>query len=326
MGVTTQIESRLGVITQQLLEGKVVPLLGAGANLCGRQPVNPWAPKSGLPSGSELADYLIEALSVDPSNVYPPTEPRDLVRVSQFVTAVLGERPLHDQLHKVFGQTYQPNEVHRFLARLPSLTVKAAQARDEEVERPMIVTTNYDDALEQAFNAAGEPYDLVSYISDGSNAGKFFHRRPDGTGGVIKSANSSREFSFADRTVIVKLHGAVDRADPKGDSYVITEDDYIEYLARRERIPTQLLAKMNQSHFLFLGYGLRDWNLRVILYRIWEQERLGYNSWAVQLAPSQIDQQVWADRAVEILDAELGEFVQTLSDRLTTAANKGQTP
>ena len=72
--------------------------------------------------------------------------------------------------------------------------------------------------------------------------------------------------------MILKIHGAVDRADAEADSYVITEDHYIDYLARENvarLIPAYLMARMRTSHFLFLGYGMRDWNLRVILRSIW---------------------------------------------------------
>ena len=33
----------------------------------------------------------------------------------------------------------------------------------------------------------------------------------------------------------MKIHGAVDRAEPDRDSYVITEDHYIDYLTKTER-------------------------------------------------------------------------------------------
>ena len=93
-----------------------------------------------------------------------------------------------------------------------------------------------------------------------------------------------------ERTVILKMHGAVDRANPDAtwDSYVITEDHYIEYLARTDianLVPVTLAAKLRRSHFLFLGYSMRDWNLRVILHRIWGEQKLKYKSWAIQLAP-----------------------------------------
>jgi len=48
----------------------------------------------------------------------------------------------------------------------------------------------------------------------------------------------------------------------------------------------------------------------VILHRIWnEQQRLTYNSWAVQLRPTEVDVRYWRARAVEIHDVALEEYV-----------------
>ena len=89
--------------------------------------------------------------------------------------------------------------------------------------------------------------------------------------------------------MVLKLHGAIDRGDSKRDSYVVTEDSYIDYLAGGdvgEQIPFALRERMADSHFLFLGYSMRDWNLRVILNRIWGAQQLDLKSWAVQREPA----------------------------------------
>ncbi len=81
----------------------------------------------------------------------------------------------------------------------------------------------------------------------------------------------------------------MDRASPERDSFVITEDHYIDYLTRTDisnLLPVTLAAKLRKSHFLFLGYSLRDWNLRVILHRIWGEQKLTYKSWAIQVSRS----------------------------------------
>ena len=56
------------------------------------------------------------------------------------------------------------------------------------------------------------------------------------------------------------------------DNFVITEDDYIGYLTQgpvESLIPLQILNKMRESHFLFLGYRMQDWTRRVFLQRVW---------------------------------------------------------
>ena len=62
------------------------------------------------------------------------------------------------------------------------------------------------------------------------------------------------------------MHGRVDHGSRREwESFVVSEDDYINYLVNAEMgavIPVTLAARLQRSHFLFLGYTPRDWNLR----------------------------------------------------------------
>ena len=121
------------------------------------------------------------------------------------------------------------------------------------------------------------------------------------------------------RPLILKIHGTVDRDDSEQDSYVITEDHYIEYLTRTDisnLMPSALVAKLKKSHFLFLGYSLRDWNLRAILRRIWDEQKLNCKSWAIQLNPDSLDEEFWTDRDVDIFNIRLEEYITTLHERM----------
>jgi hypothetical protein len=117
----------------------------------------------------------------------------------------------------------------------------------------------------------------------------------------------------------MKIHGAVDREDENGDSYVITEDHYIDYVARTNvysLIPAALMARMSSSHFVFLGYGMRDWNLRVILHHIWSQQVRTFASWAIQKRPDPIDEKFWERHRVEIIEVPLETWLEGISAHL----------
>ena len=79
---------------------------------------------------------------------------------------------------------------------------------------------------------------------------------------------------------------------------------------------------MADSHFLFLGYSMRDWNLRVILNRIWGAQQLDLKSWSVQLEPKdpgtrEIEEALWRDRGdVDLLYVPLQEYVEQLQTEL----------
>lgn len=316
-GIATPAEPELSahydLVVDEIVDGSVVPFLGAGANLCGRPNLDTereWAPGGDyLPSGPELAGHLATRFR------FPEEEVGDLVRVSQFAAVMRGTGPLYTALREIFDADYVITPLHRFLAELPGLLHEKGIDRGYQ----LIVTTNYDDVLERAFREAGEPFDLVSYMADGDHVGRCVHWPPDGPPAVITKPNEYRALSLDKRTAILKIHGAVDRADPGWDSYVITEDHFIDYLTHAEIssvIPVQLAAKLTRSHFLFLGYGLRDWNLRVILHRIWKTQQLTYQSWAVQLRPPKLEQRTWDKRGVEIQEVSLDTYIQALSERL----------
>ena len=70
----------------------------------------------------------------------------------------------------------------------------------------------------------------------------------------IEIANKYTGLALAERPVILKLHGAIDRDDAKRDSYVLTEDSYIDYLAGPfvgDQIPFSLMAKMEDEPLPF---------------------------------------------------------------------------
>jgi DNA-binding SARP family transcriptional activator len=241
-----------------------------------------------------------------------PHEPPELPRVAQYVDVMKGPGPLHDELHAMFEADAGPTAVHRLFAALPPLL------RARGVPHQLIVTTSYDLALEQAFLDAGEQFDIVSYIAEGRHSGKFCHLDPSGKGTLIDLPNEyATELSLERRTVILKLHGQVDRTTERAwESFVVTEDDYIGYLSQTEVasvLPVSLAAKLRRSHFLFLGYSLSDWNLRLLLYRLWGDQPLGYRSWAAQENAQPFELEFWRRHGIDVVDMPLEQHVEALA-------------
>lgn len=294
-------------VTRLLVDGRVIPFLGAGANLCGRPPEAVWpAAAQYLPSAGELSTHLRSA--------WHDCDETELTRVAQWVLEMGGSGELFNTLHEVFDRDYPPTRLHTFLAEVPRLLVE----KGYQPKHALVVTTNYDDLLERSLAAANQTFDLVTYMSEGEDRGKFFHTEPGGVARRIDVPNSYN-LPIDRRPVVLKIHGAVNRHHPDGetDSYVITEDHYIDYLTRTELtnlVPATVAAKLRKSHFLFLGYGLRDWNMRVILHRIAGEQKLNYQSWAIQRQPTDLDQKFWDRRGVDILDVDLDTYVSRLRE------------
>jgi DNA-binding SARP family transcriptional activator len=288
-------------VWKAVLGGRVVPVLGMGVTLNGN--ANP-----GVPGRDQLAAHLARTFDC------PREHSADLAKVAQYVVVAHGIGPLYDELHTLFDRDYVPQPVHRLLAELPPVL------RERSAPQQLIVTTHYDNALERAFDDAGERYDVVSYISLGRDRGKFSHRSADGNVRVIQLPNAYAEVPLEERPVILKIHGEVDR-DPSraGESFVVSEDDHIAYLAETGLggvLPVTLAARLRRSHLLFLGYGLLDWSLRVFLHRLWADGQADYRSWAVQPSVGRIEREFWKRRGVQPSGRSLDEFVALLRTQL----------
>src|SRR5262249_13436518 len=216
-----------GDIVKALLAGRVVPVIG-------------------LDGAGDLAEHLASAFDV------PDDRPVDLARVSQYVATMQGSGPLYDELHARFEAAVEPGPLHRFLARLP------ATLRERSAPHQLIVTTNYDLALERAFEDEGEELDIVAYVATGQHRGRFWHRPPGEAPRPIDVPNTyASELSLERRSILLKLHGAVDPLpEREWESFVITEDDYIDYLRHSELttvVPVAHAAKFRRSQCLFLA-------------------------------------------------------------------------
>jgi DNA-binding SARP family transcriptional activator len=278
-------------VARTILQGRVVPVLGTEV--------------------AELTARLAQRFG------YPDDEGRaTLPLVAQYVAVMKGSGPLYDELHDLLDADLPPTPLHRFFASLPALL------RDRGLPNQLLVTTSYDSALERAFAEAGEAFEVVSYLASGRNRGRFCHIATDGTGTLIEEPNTyATELSLERNTVILKLHGQVERTPARTwESFVVTEDDYIDYLAQTEvaaAVPVSLAAKLRRSHFLFLGYTMADWDLRVVLHRLWGDQPLSYHSWAVQPEPKPLEREFWHRRDVDVLELPFEQYADALSRYLT---------
>jgi DNA-binding SARP family transcriptional activator len=296
-------DDHLDAVVKALAAGRLVIMLGPGVNASSAPIDN----GNGVPKRDQLTARLAEAFGC------PPEHAGELTKVAQYAAITRGVGPLYDELHALLDCDQAPGAVHGFLAEL------AALSRERGTPQPIIVTTNYDRAVERAFADAGEGIDVVTYMSIGRDRGRFVHRSADGELHVITAPNSYADVPVEARSVLLKIHGEVDLEPARdGESFVVSEDDYIAYLAETGIsgvLPVTLAARLRRSHFLFLGYGLVDWSFRVFLHRLWPDEQPAYRSWAVHPDPGPLEREFWRRRAIELVDLPLEQEVERLRIR-----------
>ena len=295
-------------ILQRLQQGKVVPFLGAGASIVDRPEGAEW--KHGAefpPRGAELSSWLASRVEY-PSDSGHPEDVRDLLKVAAYYEEATGREALRDEIHGVLARDYRPGPLHRWLAAIDGLK--------------LIVTTNYDTLLERAFRDAKRAFDLVIY-QDGEETGSGILHWPNGADSPVTLSAEDLQVDLATTTVIFKMHGTVDdRATPDAEveDFVITEDDYIDFLCRMtsgSAVPKAFLHYFRSRSFLFLGYSLADWNMRVVLRNLGREfeahgQRGAVKHWAIQEKPSPVEQWLWKTRGVNVYDERIEMFVEHL--------------
>ena len=301
-------EPPYGVIWNRVKSSKVVPFLGAGASFVGRLSDVPWDPQQPqfLPSGVELSRFLAQE-----SN-FPSQDPHDiddLAKVASYYAIISGRRILHERLHEIFNYEFTYGPLHTLLASVPAPL--------------LIVSTNYDTFIEQAFHAVNKPYDLIIHPSERKDIANAVWWWPHGAPEPSVVPPNELDIDLDKKTVIYKMHGTIQHETDKWNSFVITEEDYVDFLSRMTNnaaVPSLFYEYFRTRSFLFLGYSLRDWNLRVVLKNLdrYLGRRRGVSdddedeplpSWSIQLHPSELERKLWENRKVNIFDMTLDHFV-----------------
>lgn len=217
-------------IVQNALKQKLVPFLGAGASA------------SVLPTGSELVEHLIEGGRIE----YPEAADRDLMRVAQYYQVMsmrnFGDvrAEIADMLKAKRGDFFD-SPPHKALARLPV---------------PVYITTNYDDLMEHELKLVGKvPKTLYPLWRPGLEHIAEY---------ALGKGKEAELMPTAERPIVYHLHGHWDVPE----SMVVTEDDYINFLSvihNPDLLPVICRKALVADHLLFVGYSLRDWNIRILL-------------------------------------------------------------
>jgi SIR2-like domain/Caspase domain len=295
------LDDHCDFVARKFHDGSVVPFLGESVNLYGRSANTQWnARREFAPTEAELAEYLAAVFDC------PASDAGDLMSVAEYVTAVHGPAPLYEETKQALVTDYEANPLHRLLSGVPSIVRRTGRSA------PLVIlTTNYDTALEQAFEEQGEPFDLLAYAH-----GTVTHYPPNRDPVLIERPNTYAALKPEERPVIVKLRGGVDRENAAGDAYVMTQEDYLGRSGSgvAEALPVVLRAHCFKSVYLLLGQSARHRGVRILLGQLWSSPQL--LAWAIQTDPDEVEERFWRQKEVRLLNADLDQYAATLSQHL----------
>jgi hypothetical protein len=223
----------LTTVPDRLLEAaqqrNLVPLLGAGIS---RQ-----AKKSAFPNWRELLDFLIDrALARKYIKKPESAEMKRLLDKGQYlmVAEQLRYNLPTDEYTSLLKEAFNPAGVQ------PTAIHKAIF----QLNAPLILTTNYDLLIEDAY-AKGY----------GKTANVYTYR------GAAEVQQSLQIRQLTDRPIIFKLHGSIDEPS----SIILTEQDYRKLIYQETGYRTVLSAVFVTHVVLMLGFSFSDRELTLML-------------------------------------------------------------
>jgi hypothetical protein len=218
-------------LLESIEQKKCTPFIGAGCS-------SKW-----LPIGSDIARRWTTEYG------YPLEDSDDLARVAQFLAITNG-----DELSPKYILTRDLKQKRAPNFSLPEF-VNTPYALLANLNLPIYITTNYDYFMEKALKDFGK--EPVSEFCRWNNYAK--------AAGIDSVFDKSEGYKpTIAKPLVYHLHGVLDTPQ----SMVLTESDYIDFIvnlnSKSEVLPKLIRETLAATSLLFIGYSLRDMNLRII--------------------------------------------------------------
>ncbi|MDX6529844.1 MAG: hypothetical protein QOH41_2134 [Blastocatellia bacterium] len=254
--------------------------------------------------GSKLSELLATKCR------YPGEDRDNLQRVSWYYEWKNQFRnQLVDEVKNAVHTGREPSPVLRGLARL---------------RFPLVITTNYDQLYEQALTQVAQELARSQGRSEPEVASleAAFDRCVYSSKSTVSTKDCDQEPSGL-RPYLLKIHGDV----IEDESIVITDEDYIQFIlrmadkARYKPVGTRMLTHLAKWPTLFIGYRLKDYNLRLLFKSLrWKLDDAQIPStYAVDPQPDVLIRDVWQDRRryIRFIERNLWDFVPDLYRAVT---------
>jgi hypothetical protein len=167
------------------------------------------------------------------------------------------------------------------------------------LDLPIIYTTNWDRWIELAHKYGDKPFQVVRNVAD------------------IRDIQEGG-------TQVVKYHG--DFSDDA--SLVLTESSYFDRMRLDSPLDLKLLSDVMGRTVLFMGYSLRDTNVRFLLHRLhrmWESskfENARPRSFILTHRPNPVEEAVLKDWGVDVIVLDEGDPTENASALLERLAQE----
>lgn len=212
MKKSDELAALLKEISSYRQRDKLVFFVGAGVSRL-----------SGYPSWVDLIRSLAEELGYQSGMFSAKGSSRfsseEFLKIPEMYYNKMGEAAYYEKIRSQLDMKLKPNNIHKRIMRMNPYH---------------LLTTNYDDLLEQTANTFGINYSVIN--ADEKVAG----------------ASTQR--------YILKVHG-----DFEHDNFVLKESDYLNHETNFKLVDNVMKTIMATNMIIFIGYQLSDYNIKLIL-------------------------------------------------------------
>ncbi len=213
---------------------------------------------------------------------YPLADKDNLIRVAQFLAVDYFPMFPKQEVIRLLRQAAEKNGSRKVPQALDILA---------DIPFPVYLTTNYDNSMFEALE--GNRRDPKREVCRWNTLTK----------ALPAMIPSGYEPSPAN-PLVFHLHGHLDFPA----SIVLSEDDYFDFLINSRDpslLPRNIETALTNTLVLFLGYGLADWNFRVLLQGLsrFMEKGLGQTHIAVMLPPGKRNSEVEKQKIQKYLTA-----------------------
>ncbi len=193
------------VLKKAIATKKLVVFAGAGISI-----------DAGIPGWGKLIDDIKKDLDL-------PEYENDYLKIPQIYYNERQEKEYIEKIREVLKhKRVKHNEIHDAIF---------------DLSPEHVLTTNYDDLLEQVINKKSLPFSVVKKDAD-----------------LPYSHNTK---------LLVKVHG-----DLESNDFVLKEDDYLNYSTNHPLIEAFIKSLFASKIVLFIGYSYNDYNLKQIIQNV----------------------------------------------------------
>lgn len=200
--ISNTTKSHIRQIQKAIRQNRLVVLVGAGASAT-----------CGVPSWPDLIEELKKELDL-------PEHENDFLKIPQLYKNMRKHKEYHERIREIL----QDGQIQSNVVQNAILNLNPCH----------IITTNYDNLLEQAMAKTRD---------------RFFVVRRD----------EDLPYNRGER-MLLKMHG-----DFASDNIVLTEDDYLDYAKNFPLIRSYVMSLFASKLVLFVGFSYSDINLKYIL-------------------------------------------------------------